>query len=403
MFKIAFRNIFRQKRRTILTVLTMFGGFALSSISIGYADGTYSYIIDQFTRSQIGHVQVHKEDYLDEPSLYKTIENYTAVGNALQDVGRVNAWTPRIYSGGLASVGEKSTGVQVIGIDPVREVETTRFDRKISDGRIFSDDPRQEVLIGKGLAEVLEAGIGDEAVIISQAADGSMANEAYEIIGIVNSGNQMQDRSSFYLHVEKAQELFVLPDQVHEIIVVAESSDGSQDLAGIISQRLQNESLTVEPWMEVAKSFYQAMRADVQGMWIMLFVIILVVAIGVLNTVLMSVLERTREYGVLKAMGTRPGDIFRMVLSEVSILAVLSIIIGAGISFLVNSYLAKNGIPYPEPVSVGGMEISTLYGEVNSRSMYIPALTVWITALVVSVFPALKAARIEPARAMRTH
>ncbi len=403
MFKIAFRNIFRQKRRTILTVLTMLGGYALSSISIGYADGTYSYIIDQFTRSQIGHVQVHKGNYLDEPSLYKTISDYTSVGQSIQKIEQVDYWTPRLYTGGLASVGDNSTGIRVIGIDPRREVEATRFNRKITRGRLFSEEPKKEVLLGKGLAEVLKADLGDDAVIVSQAADGSIANEAYAVIGIVESGNQMQDRSSFYLHLQEAQGLFVLPDQVHEIVVVAESAEHSQMLAQTIEQRLQDESLTAHPWMEVAKSFYQAMRADVQGMWIMLFVIILVVAIGVLNTVLMSVLERTREYGVLKAMGTRPGDIFQMVIYEVSIIAILGIIIGAGLSLLVNSYLAQHGIPYPAPLSVGGIEVSTLYGEVNNRSMYIPAITVWLTAFIVSVFPALKAARIEPARAMRIH
>ncbi|HKJ69757.1 MAG TPA: FtsX-like permease family protein [bacterium] len=403
MFKIAFRNIFRQKRRTLLTVLTMLGGYALSSISIGYADGTYSYIIDQFTRTQIGHVQVHEEDYLDEPSLYKTISDYTTVGQTIQQVDRVNYWAPRLYTGGLAAVGDNSSGVQVIGIDPRREVEATRFNRKIIRGRLFSAGPQKEVLLGKGLAEVLEADLGDEAVIVSQAADGSIANDAYEVIGIVESGNQMQDRSTFYLPLQEAQNLFVLPDQVHEIVVVADNAEHSQVLAQTIAERLQDTTLTIEPWMEVAKSFYQAMRADVQGMWIMLFVIILVVAIGVLNTVLMSVLERTREYGVLKAMGTRPGDIFRMVIYEVSVIAILGIIVGAGISLLANSYLAQHGIPYPEPVSVGGIEVTTLYGEVNNRSMYIPAITVWVTAFIVSLLPALKAARIEPARAMRIH
>lgn len=403
MFKIAFRNIFRQKRRTILTLLTMLGGFALSSISIGYADGTYSYIIDQFTRTRIGHVQVHQGDYLDEPSIYKTIEDYQSVGQTIQQVERVQSWAPRLYSAGLASVGDQSAGVRVIGINPDREAKATRFRKKIAAGENFSSPDAKEVLLGRGLAEILQAGIGEEAVIVSQAADGSIANEAYRIRGIVESGNKMEDRTAFYLPLQEAQSLFVLPNQIHEIVVIAEKTEDVQQLVYTIEGELQQESLTVEPWMEVAKSFYQAMRADVQGMWIMLFVIILVVAIGVLNTVLMSVLERTREYGVLKAMGTRPAEIFRMVIYEVGILSILSIIVGALLAFVVNSYLAQQGIPYPEPVSIGGIEVSTLYGEVNIRSMYIPALTVFITAFLVSIFPALKAARIEPAEAMRMH
>jgi putative ABC transport system permease protein len=144
------------------------------------------------------------------------------------------------------------------------------------------------------------------------------------------------------------------------------------------------------------------MRADQQGMWISLLVIVLIVAVGVLNTVLMSVLERRREYGVLKAIGTRPARLFGLVLSEINLIAFASVIIGAGLSVLINYLLSIQGITLPEPFTYGGVEFTKMYSEVNARSLYIPALTVMLSALLVAVFPSLKAARIEPARAMRT-
>ncbi|MBS1271751.1 MAG: ABC transporter permease YtrF [Candidatus Marinimicrobia bacterium] len=403
MFKIAFRNIFRQKRRTILTMLTMFGGFVLSAISIGYADGSYSYIIDLFTHNRLGQVQVHKGNYLDRPSLYKTIENYQAVGDTISGVDRVESWAPRLFSAGLASLGDQTVGVRVIGIDPDQEDAATNFSKKVIKGRYLSSQPRREVMLGKGLAKLLHADIGDSTIILSQAADGSMANDFYTVVGITDRGDKMENRTAYYLNLQDAQELFVLPGQVHEIIVLADNIQHLDRLANTIAGTLQNNSLQVKPWMEFAKTFYQAMQADLQGMWIMLFVIILIVAIGVLNTVLMSILERTREYGVLRAMGTRPFEIFRMVIYEVTIMAVMSIVVGTLISVGVNYYFSLSGIALSSPFDWGGMQVSHLYTAVSPRSIYLPAITVFITSLIVSAFPALKAARIAPAQAMRIH
>ena len=132
MLKMAFRNIFRHKRRTILTGLSIMGGFTLAVIFIAWADGTYNNIIEEFTRNRLGHIQIHEKTYLDRPSLYKTIDQTSQLAQILNETQRVESWTPRLYSAGLAAVGEKSAGAQIIGIDPQKENRTTRFDQKIN-------------------------------------------------------------------------------------------------------------------------------------------------------------------------------------------------------------------------------------------------------------------------------
>ena len=171
-FKMAVRNIFRQKRRTIFTGLSILGGFSLAVIFIGWADGSYNNIIDQFTRNRLGHIQIHEKTYLDRPSLYKTIAKEGRIGSILDQADSVESWAPRVYSAGLAALGEKSAGVQIIGLDPQRENATTHFDRKIAQGRSFSAIRAGEAVLGKGLAEILEAKIGDQVILVSQAADG---------------------------------------------------------------------------------------------------------------------------------------------------------------------------------------------------------------------------------------
>ncbi len=403
LLKIAFRNVFRQKRRTILTALTICGGFTLAALSIGLSDGTYAEVIDLFTRNRLGHIQIHAAGYLDKPSLYKNIENFKAVGEKIQNLPAVEAWSPRLYSAGLASVGDKSAGVQIIGIDPEQEVRATRFDKKVFQGRIFSQNASPEAIIGKGLAKVLHAKVGDEIVIVSQAADGSIANALYHLAGIVDSGDEFSDRVAFYLPLAEAQLLLVLSERVHEIVVIADDLDHVEELTLAIEAALGASSLAVEPWQVFARSFYEAMKLDQQGNWISLFIILLIVAIGVLNTVLMSVLERTREYGVLKAVGTRPAQIFKLVVYEVNFITLASVAAGAALSLLLNYALSLHGIPLPETFTYAGVEFKEMYSEVNLRSLLIPALTVTVAANIISLFPSLKAAHTEPARAMRMH
>jgi ABC-type lipoprotein release transport system permease subunit len=356
-----------------------------------------------FTRNRLGHVQIHVEGYLDKPSLYKTIDNYRPIGDTLEAIDEVEAWAPRLYAAGLLSVGGQSAAARVTGVDSQREDQATNLSEKVAEGSMLSSQPGHEALLGRGLATLLKAHIGDSAVIVSQAADGSIANDRYHIVGIVESGNEMSDRMSFYLHLDDAQELFVLESRVHEIAVVARKSNMARSVSNTIAARIDRPTLSVEPWQVFAKSFYTAMKADKQGMYVFLFIIMLIVAVGVLNTVLMAVLERQREYGLLKALGTKPGGVFRLILWETGLLALASIVVGSGIGALGNYLLSIYGLALPEPISYGGMEFRQMHAEINFRSFSIPALTVMITALAVSIFPALKAARTEPATTMRMH
>ena len=403
ILKIAFRNTFRQKRRTILTALAMIVGFTLLSLTIGLSDGAYGGIIEMFTRNRTGHIQVHRNGYLDKPSLYETIDGYTAIGEAIQSTAGVEAWTPRMYAAGLGSVGEKSTAVQIIGVDVAREIQATRFEKKMIEGKVLAETASHEAVIGKGLAKILSAKISNEIVIFSQGADGSLANDVYTIVGITESGDDPTDRTACYLHIADAQELFVLEGRAHEIAVIVSNINQVAKVKSAIETRLNDPTLDVAPWQVVAKSFYRAMKADQQGDAIARWVIMLIVAIGVLNTVLMSVLERTREYGVLKAVGTTPLQIFWLVICEVVIITLGSICIGALLGICVNYLLSIYGITYPEEITYGGMKIKTLYAAVNARCLMIPAITVMLSAAIVSLFPAIKAARTMPAQAMRTH
>ncbi|MCP4214891.1 MAG: ABC transporter permease [bacterium] len=401
MLKIAFRNIFRQKRRTVLTALSMFGGFVLAAFFIGWADGTYSSVIDMFTRSKMGHIQVHEKDYPDRPNLYKTLDDIPKLEAAIEGTAGVDSWAPRLYSAGLVSVGQKTAGVRIIGIDPKKENKTTNFAKKVAEGRMFSPTPAGEVILGKGLAKILKARLEGKVVVVSQAADGSIANEQYSIVGIVDSGDEIEDRMAFYLPLSSAQELMVMEGRIHEVAITIKDLDSLEEINSTLTEKIADPKLVVETWHDFARTFYMSMKADMEGMWVMLVVIVLVVAVGVLNTVLMSVLERRREYGVLKAVGTKPSQIVKMVLMEVNCLGIMCVIAGTIVGLGINYLLSLYGISLSEPMTVGGMQLTSIHGEINARSFYIPGLTVIISATLVSIIPALKAAHTDPVKSMR--
>jgi ABC-type lipoprotein release transport system permease subunit len=384
-------------------VLTMVGGFALSAVSIGWADGTYNNIINMFTRNRLGHIQIHGRGYLDKPTLYNVVRDFNELGNRIGELPHVEAWSPRLYASGLVSVENKSAGARLIGMDPVLEENATSFKQKLVKGEGFSEKGLREAILGKGLAQNLKADPGDELVIVSQAADGSIANDLFGIVGIIQTDDVVTDQSALYLKLPDFQELLTLEKDAHEIVIMVDQLAQVAPVTRQISSILSGTDMVVEPWQEFAKSFYVAMKADKQGAWIMLFVIILIVAIGVLNTVLMTVLERTREYGVLRALGTPPTDVFGLVLTEVLVMSFVSIVFGLIISIPVNYLFSIHGVEMPQPFSYGGVEFTHFYTEINAHSLYVPALTVVLSALIVSVFPALRAARVAPAQALRMH
>jgi putative ABC transport system permease protein len=400
--KIAFRNIFRHRWRSALTCLMMAGGCFLFAIFLGIADGSYDNLIDMFTRDHTGHIQIHAPGYLDKPSIYKVIDDPDAVGATIGKIKHVQSWAPRVLTPALAFVGNRTTGTQVMGVDPKREASTTRLARKVTEGRFLSEDPRNEVVVSKGLAKSLHAGLGDKVALIAQGADGSVANGLFTIVGVMGSEESMYGITNCYLNINTAREFLSMGDQAQEIAVVLDDHNYSREVASAMRKVLADEHLSVEPWQVVESQFYRAMQADLKGNWISIMVITLIMAVGVLNTILMVILERTREYGILKAMGTRPYQIFTLIVLETLFLAVIASIIGTIAGASMNAVLAVHGIVLDNPIEWGGMYFDTITSKNTMQAMLMPGIVVLATAVVVSIWPAVRAARIVPVRAIRT-
>ncbi len=401
----AFRNLLRQRRRSLLTGLMMVIGYILYALTVGTLEGSWGTIVEVITRDHTGHAQIHATGYLDQPSLSKNFADTPELYATLAQEQNLAAATPRVRAAALAFVETKTTGVQVIGIDPQRETAVTRIANKVHEGTFLPPAAAKQALIARTVADILKARVGSELTLISQGADGSIANDLFTVIGILGDTKDASEQNRVYLHIADAQEYLALDGKVHEIALLYRDRttiEPTTTRLGAVLATAGFRDLSLESWMEIEPEFYRTMRADKKGGDIQMFIILLIVAVGVLNTVLMAVLERTREYGVMAALGTRPRQIFSLIVLETGLLAILSSLVGAILGSLALWYFAAVGITYPEPVTVAGYALTTLTAEITPAAYYKPFLIIFLTALLVSIVPALRAARIKPVDALRS-
>ena len=403
--KLAFRNVFRQRRRTVLTTMSMTAGYVLCAFAISMQYGSYGGGIEFFVRDHTTHVQIHKGDYLRRPKLQKAISDPAVVSRILEADPNVASFTLRVFAPALAYSTNRSAPASLQGVDVERERATTTLVDKVSAGRYFNAAPDAdgyfEAMIGHGIADLLGIGIGEELILISSGADGSIANDVFIVSALIGT-KRSADRLTVFLPLPAAQQFLSMGTRVHQVAIMLKTNEGTEAYAESLQQRL-DEGLTADPWQRIQAAFYKTMTADMQGMYFALGIIVFIVCIGVLNTVLMSVLERTREFGVLRAIGTKPVHITALVFLENLLLSSMSCLAGFVIAMPLVLWLATIGITMPEPVDVGGVSLSHMKGELSPRVFITPLYFVIITALVVCIPPALRAASVSPVKAMRSH
>ncbi|MBW1713508.1 MAG: ABC transporter permease, partial [Deltaproteobacteria bacterium] len=300
---IGLRNLKRRRLRTILTGLMIFGGTTLLVFSIGLAEGTYAKMTDLATRTFTGHFQVMAQGYHQKPSLFKTVVEPEKVRQALAQRPQVKAVSARVETAGLLSAGTRTTGVQLIGVDPQTEPQVTTLAGSVKQGSWFGpgskDQDRWPIIIGAGVAKRLKIKLGAEVSFVGQAADGSIAAELFRVAGIVESGAEELDSGLALVRLRDAQELLVLGQRVHRLVGLVGDLD---QLPALKAGLTLAQGDVVLDWAQILPELKQSISADRAGQYVFLFIVLGVVLLGVTNTMTMAVLERSREFGVMLAI-----------------------------------------------------------------------------------------------------
>lgn len=408
MLTLALRNVLRNRRRTLLTLLSLGGGYALMVLQLSVTEGSYDQMLSGYTRDTSGHVQITTAGYVQTPRLYDSLSVRDADLNALSQQPGVVAVTARIESSALAYGDTQSFPVEVVGIDPAREAELSYLTDKLNRGRYFDAAPDAEgyfsAMIGTTVARQLKLDIGDELVLVSQGADGSLANDLYTISAIVGTAESVEARR-VYLPLRAAQLFYAMPGKAHRLIVLGEDYRRAPALAEQLTPWAQSHWPDIEveanSWQVVAADFYRTMQADKSGGQVTMVILVILVCVGVLNTILMSVMERTGEFGVLKAIGTAPGRLFRLILLEAGLLAILACLAALVLIVPINAWFTWVGLDI-EPIEFSGLVFTRYVGQMSFYVFAQPALLIVVATLVVAIWPAWRAARLVPVEAMRS-
>jgi ABC-type lipoprotein release transport system permease subunit len=404
ILSMASRNVVRNWRRTLVTTLAMgFAGFIMIFFA-ALTEGLLQTSERNAVAMNLGDVQIHAEGYRDDPDLYKRIDNAADLVCKLQKAGFYA--TQRVYGFGLAAAGSTSAGVQLRGVNLTNEVTVTQIHQHVMQGDWLADTDPKGVVIGRKLARTLGVTPGNEVVIIGQATDGSMANDLYTVRGILKSIGDDVDRAGFFMAEHTFRELMVLPQGAHEIAVMR--PDPSRDLESATAQvaALASGYETMN-WRQLRPVIARILDlADAQTI-IMVLITYVAVAMIVLNAMLMSVFERIREFGIMKAVGVTPWQLTLLVYAETMIQVVTASIIALLSGWSVAHYYQQNGIDLSAIISgasFGGVAIDPIWcAHVTTESLVIPIVFLFLIAAASVVYPAIKAAIIRPVKAIHYH
>lgn len=400
--KLGLRNLLRQRRRTILTTLMMTAGTVLLVYMAGLAEGSYADMIELATGSYTGHFQVLGKGYHEKPSMFVTVNDPKQWEQKLEAHPHVTAATSRVEAPGLLSHENRTTGILLMGVNPGKEHRVASYTTSMAKGEWLPDDVSPDddlpIVIGTGLAKRLKVGMGDELSFISQAADGSIAAELYRVHGLIDTGVDEIDAQVGFVRLQDAQELLVLGDRVHRVLALTDKATRAAKLAADFTPEDGQEILT---WAQLMPELSRGIEVDKGGQHIFLVIVLIVIALGVTNTMMMSVLERTREFGVLLAIGTTPGMIVRTTIWEAAWMSVVGVGLGVTAGSILNLYV---GLPmdwFGGPMEVAGVVLSKMDPVNNLRGNIVYPSLITCAGVLASFIPARRASKLVPSTALR--
>ena len=405
--KMAWRNIWRHPRRAILTMAAITFATLLLIFMLSWQFGSYDTMINAAVKVHTGHLQVQAEGYNEQRAMRLVVPDPAAVSRILDETPGVAAHAARASAFSLVSSKERSYGVAVMGIDPAKEAQVTTLKQLIRQGSYLAAGDADQALVGELLAKNLRVGVGDEVVLLGQGRDGSIAATVVRIKGIFSYGQDEFDRNFIYLPLPYFQEVYSMRGAAHEVAALCTSREAVPRTKEAIAIGIKNidtkKKLVVLDWMELMPGLIQSIQIDLVSGLIMYVILIIVVAFSILNTFLMVIFERTREFGVFLAMGTTPGRLTRLLLLESTALTMLGTVIGIIAGSLVTWYFQVHGI-----IISGTSEMMRQYGlpermypQLSALSIAIGAGLVLVITLVAALYPALKVRRLRPVEAMR--
>jgi putative ABC transport system permease protein len=405
IIKLAWRNVGRNKRRTTLTLLTIVVGVAMILFQNAFAKGGHDQMIEDAVATNTGHIQIHEKGYWDNRTIDYAFQPGQGLLGALKKDKRVSGFTIRIHADGLLSYKNSTAGANIQCVDPDTEKNVSNLHTKIiKGGRYLIPEDKTNIVMGDTLAKNLEAKVGSTITMISQGFDGSIAAEKLTIVGLFSSGNPEYDQNMILMSLKQAKETFSMMGYVHSIAVRLKSSSDTDNIKEFLKKHIDKNSVEVLGWDELMPEMVQFIVMDNVNAYIFDFILFMVVAFGILNTIHMSIFERTREFGVMLSIGTTPRQVVGIVLSESLFITVIGVIGGLTLGYIVSYYFYVNPLDFSEhaaEMAVMSITMLVMPADATALNGIVTAIITLISCMLFSIFPARKAAKLNPIEAIR--
>ena len=401
--RLAWRNVWRHRRRTIIIVLAMAGGLSLMMWYDGLIDGFDQAIYGNAVKVLGGNIQVHAEGYRAKAALTPLLPlaDDQAVVEAALGNSQVVAATRRINTGGLASSREGAFAVGITGIEPEKEASVYLAGQHVSAGRYLTADDVDAVFIGKGLADAMGVTVGDRITLTGRSAHEQMRQRTMTVVGIYDLGMSELEKRTVYISLAEAQTLYDLTGKSTEVAIVLKQIGREPGVIAALKPGLPGYE--IEPFQANYPELESAITTKTGVMNIFSIVILMMAAIGILNLLLMAVYERTREIGVLGALGFNPRQIMLLFILEGTMIGLVGVAVGIVLGLMINGVLMRVGLDfsaYSSVTSYMALITGRIYPSWGLSKLLVRGLTVAIIAALAAVIPAREAAHREPAEAL---
>ncbi len=410
LIKMAWRNMWRNWRRTLIASIAIILGMVLLIFMDALIKGSDQAIYGNAVRMYGGNVQVHAPGYREKSSRLPLLpladsETVVATIESIESPEKIMSTSKRINTGGMVSTGAGNYPVTITAIEPEKEAPVSLFAENISNGRFLSSEDGDAIVIGQGLADLLEVGVGDRVMVVGRRLNESMRQRPMTIVGIYSLGMESAERGNVFINLPTAQTLYNLRNQETEVVVSLEKIGKESELIADLQAQLPNYE--VDSWDTLSPEIQQALQSKSAATGILGMLVVLIASIGILNLMLMAVYERTREMGVLAALGMKARQITTLFLLEGTFIGLFAAIVGVILGAVLVVALAQSGGIYIGGLTeaAGDAEVYALMGDrmypVFSMSTAIGyALLVVIISAIAAFFPAWQASRKEPAEAL---
>ncbi len=395
----AWRNVWRNRRRTLVTVAAMTFGLTTMIVYAGLMEGMLRDLENDVLDLEVGDLQIVAGDYRDNPSIYTQIEDPETLLARLEEAGLPA--TARLLAFGLAAGNESAAGASFFGVNVERDARVSLVHEQLTEGEWLRPGDAKGVVLGRGLARTLDVGTGSELVVLTQAADGSMANDLYSVRGVLRGIGDGIDRSGIFMTEVAFRELLVVPTGAHLIIV---RRPPTLDLTAAAEQvhALAPEH-DVRTWRQLMPTIASIIDSARGMIFVMFFIVYVAIGILILNAMLMAVFERIREFGVLKALGVGPVEVLLLIMAESAIQTALALGIGVAVAVPGLLYLTQTGIDLGSlaGVSLMGVALNPILRAGMNVQVFAGPIVALVSIVTVAVlYPAFKAALIRPVDAI---